>query len=303
MHDKPLPIPESEKPVGSTYSPEVQRHIQANAIKRSMKHLFHSMSVLENGLHSHFRIASENTSNHSEVVTAEPPHIQEAISETRSLAFQILGSAGKRHLLKNPARLDTPSKPKLKSSSETTRTILAGLTGCRNAIRSLLEHEESAIKEVVGGSTLGQRALGRLASLLSALDQIKTQSPNEIDHIFHIKPKKPIHIVPKPSIPKIKKPRLTPIGTEKAKIVLELIEKNQRQFQTETIYDLAREIVMIIEDEGTGPTFKELRELFECSDQELKKSLISLKSDLRHLNISLMGAFKPHSSFPINIYV
>ncbi|MBI5421733.1 hypothetical protein HZA44_01215, partial [Candidatus Peregrinibacteria bacterium] len=52
MLNKPLSRTETEKPVASPHSPEVQKLIQSNAVKRSVRHLSNSMGVLEGGMQS-----------------------------------------------------------------------------------------------------------------------------------------------------------------------------------------------------------------------------------------------------------
>lgn len=278
--------------------------IQNTGIRRTFSRLAVSVTTLRNGLKELMAFSFPDSLD-VEKMDEEASEFRCSVLETRQIILTFLGLFDLPH----DSKEDLSSELNVREARLVFQKLRSGLSGVRNAIKTLLdEKDDDAIRRHVASSEHARYLLNRLYSIVPHLSQLDGFSAEKLASLAARQKKCLQHKSPKaPSLPpttpllKTAKPSASPAKkTPKEKRTVydfsPFMEQKKESFQEPVRYEIAHEIAMHMEDGEKGFTFNELAALFQEFDnlptEVLERQLIRLSDELKGVGIQLKGNFK-----------
>jgi len=274
----------------ATKSPN-QDFIKLRMVGRFLGNLHRSLGLLENGVRCFSQLDPYEAPTGFSVSRGDFPKLKDTVVETRETLERLFQATDSMALLENPSPMVLPPDRNPGEIRLIAKRIQSGFTGCRNAMKKLLEYDSRFLKKGVTETSLGQQCLTRLATLSTVISHMEFITPEEATKaVKTMKSASPdIPIVPRDT----RKPTTKPLAPAKAEALRKQFEESKALSGHELARDLAREICMKMEDSGRGIPFGELQELFGLSTHDLKTELKFLRLLVEPFHVTLVGSFAP----------
>ena len=283
-------------------------YIERNGIRRIIKNLNRAVCGLQNALIDFSQLEPYEAAGAFNMARGELEKTTLSAQAVRAKITALLKAVGASHFVAKARPLEFDLERGPRENLMVVRRLASGLTGCRNAIQELLEHDPSLLAKELSRTGYEIFQLQRLASLHKVLKNISFADPKNLKGVIQMQQTTAKLPIQKPIRKKTKHRRSVPINPE----ALDRLSKEWDKLADGQIYptahEVGKEIILHQEDLLAGHDEKEmdfgrLREIFEykLTSKQLKRALELLKLEFKKYGIRLIGSFELQGDLPLTL--